>query len=138
MTLFLSSKGLCKAVALPQLMGWSIDHNIFALADGRDARLPTSIGSKILLRRESTASDTRIHGHRRKVTEPAWVIVAAALCEGNDASGGVDRARAGDLYQRLMSIPFGEHVCGRCPGRGIGKRPVEKHFSLRLERTPPR
>src|ERR1035438_8749790 len=47
---------------------------------------------------------------------------------GNDASGGVDRARAGDLYQRLTGIPFGEHVCGRRPGRGIGKRPVEKHL----------
>src|SRR5262245_33657513 len=109
-------------------MRWSIYHNIFALADGRDARLPTSIGSKILLRRESTASDTRIHGHRRKVTEPAWVILAAALCEANGASGGVDCARAGDLYQRLMGIPFGEHVCGCRPGKGIGKRPVEKHL----------
>ena len=47
---------------------------------------------------------------------------------GNDASGNVDRARAGDLYQRLKGIPFGEHVCGRRPGRGIGKRPVEKHL----------
>src|SRR5215469_15329911 len=100
----------------------------FTLADGRYARLPTSIGSKILLRRESTAGNTRIHRHRRKVTESALVIVAAALSRGNYASGGVDRARAGDLYQRLTRIAFGEHVCGRRPGRGIGKRPVEKHL----------
>src|SRR4249920_2952031 len=99
-------------------------HNdLFTLADGRDARLPTSIGSKILLRRESAASDTRIHGHRRKVTEPAFFVAP-----GNDASGSVDRAWAGDLYQRLTGIPLGEHVCGRRPGRGIGKRPVEKHL----------
>src|SRR4029077_14122994 len=92
--------------------------------DGRDARLPTSIGSKILLRRESTAGAIRIDGHRRKVTEPALFFVAPV----NDASGGVVRAGAGDLYQRLTGIPFGEHVCGRRPGRGIRKRPVEKHL----------
>ena len=69
-------------------------HNdLFTVADGRDARLPASIGSKILLRRESTAGDIRIHRHRRKVTEPAFFVAP-----GNDASGGVDRARAGDLY----------------------------------------
>ena len=103
-------------------------NDLFTLADGRDARLPTPIGREILLRRESTAGDTWIHGHRRKVTEPALVIVAAALGRGNDASGGIDRARAGDLCQRLTGIPFGEHVCGRRPRRRIGKRPVEKHL----------
>src|ERR1039458_2981613 len=81
-----------------QLTRWSLYHNIFALADGRDARLPTSIGSKILLRRESTAGDTRIHGHRRKVTEPALVIVGA---QGNDDSRGGITASANNLYQRL-------------------------------------
>ena len=111
-----------------QLTRSRMHNDLFTVADGRDARLPASIGSKILLRRESTAGDTRIHGHRREVTESALVIAAAALGRGNDASGGVDRARAGDLYQRLRGIPFGEHVCGRRPGRGIGKRPVEKHL----------
>jgi hypothetical protein len=53
-------------------------NNLCALADGRDARLPTSIGSEILLRRERAAGDTRIHGHRRKVTEPAFVLGVAA------------------------------------------------------------
>src|SRR5258707_961002 len=105
-------------------------HNdLFTLADGRDARLPTSIGSKILLRRESTAGDTRIHGHRRKVTEPALVlvIVAAALGRGNDASGGVDRARAG-----LIDPPrwFREWIAdGRlrqaCAGAAAIRQPVQ-------------
>src|SRR5689334_56273 len=104
-------------------------HNdLFALADGRDARLPASVGRKIFLRRESAAGDPRIHGHRRKVTEPTTVTAADALGRGEDASGRVDRAWAGDLYERLTGIPFGEHVCGRRPGRGIGKRPVEKHL----------
>ena len=65
-------------------------NDLFTLTDGRDACLPTSIGSEILLRRGGTAGDVRIHGHRRKVTEPA-LLFAAALGRGNDASGGVDR-----------------------------------------------
>jgi hypothetical protein len=43
-----------------ELMRWNIYHYVFTLTDGRDARLPTSIGSKILLRRESTAGNIRI------------------------------------------------------------------------------
>ena len=46
-------------------------HNAFTLANGRDARLPVSIGTKILLRGESTTADTWIHGHRGKITESA-------------------------------------------------------------------
>ena len=59
------------------------DHNIFALTDGRDVRLPTSIGIKILLRRESTAGDTRVHGNDERISpknledgvELLWQIV---------------------------------------------------------------
>ena len=75
-------------------------HNAFTLADGRDARLPVSIGTKILLRGESTTADTRIHGHRGKVTESAL---------GTDAPGGVDRARTCDRHDRLTGIPGREH-----------------------------
>ena len=34
----------------------------------------------------------------------------------------------GPFGMTQTGIPFGEHVCGRRPGRGIGKRPVEKHL----------
>src|SRR5437870_12306051 len=75
-------------------------HNAFTLADGRDARFPVSIGTKILLCSESTTADTRIHGHRGKVTESPL---------GTDIPGGVDRARACDRHDRLTGIPGREH-----------------------------
>src|SRR3989442_14921880 len=71
-------------------------HNAFTLADGRDARLRVSIGTKILLRGESPTADTRIHGHRGKVTESVL---------STDASGGADRARAWDRHDRLTGTP---------------------------------
>ena len=44
-----------------QLTRSRMHNDLLTVADGRDARLPTSIGSEILLRRESTAGDIRIH-----------------------------------------------------------------------------
>jgi 3-hydroxyisobutyrate dehydrogenase-like beta-hydroxyacid dehydrogenase len=73
-----------------------MNNDLCTLADGRDARLPTSIGSEILLRREGTAGDTRIHGHRRKVTEPTTVIAAAWFDVGfmhKDIELALDAAR---------------------------------------------
>jgi hypothetical protein len=82
-----------------------VNHNAFTLADGRDARLPVSIGSEILLSGESATADTRIHGHRGKVSESAGATSALRT----DAPGGVDRASACDRHDRLTGISGREH-----------------------------
>src|SRR5207302_11161877 len=103
-------------------------HNALTLADGRYARLPVSIGTKILLRGESATTDTRVDRYRGKVTESDLA---------RDAPGAEDRARACDCLDRLAGIPGGEHVGGCRPSRGVGKRPVEI-YGLRAWRDPHR